>query len=290
MAVNRYGIDVAQLYRDKENIEASRTRNKMASLQLGEAEREIEQRHVREEEAKKRNVMVAGLKEKAINGDQEARDKLMTIDSTAKEFIDYIDNANAKKVKQSRDNIEQMGGMVNFVKQITDPTEREAKYQQARSMIPQKIQDKWPKNYNENDVNLTLAKLKLMDKIAENKVLSFGDEEILFKNGKEIERTKRQGKSGGKGRLDSTKEIAISKNITSALTGIDMSQPDASQNLASISQSVRDKVTQVTKEVVDLMNRNRDISYSDAKVRVFKKYGFTEPEPLDPVNDILGIL
>lgn len=194
MAANRFGIDVGELYRTKEAIEGSRTRNRMAKLQLGEAEREIEQRPIREAEAKKRNIMVTDLKEKAVGGDQAARDKLLVIDSTTKEFITHIDNASAEQAKQAQENIDQMGRMLGVVQRVTDPTEREAKYQQAKSMLPESVQLKMPKNYDENKADLTLAKLGLMADVAEHKVLTFGGEDILYKGGREVERSVRPEK------------------------------------------------------------------------------------------------
>ncbi len=60
MAANRFGIDVGQLYRDKENIQSARTRNKLASLQLSEAEREVAQRPIKEQQAQEKNKILTG--------------------------------------------------------------------------------------------------------------------------------------------------------------------------------------------------------------------------------------
>jgi hypothetical protein len=197
MAANRFGIDVPQLYKDKENIQSARTRNKMSALKLGEAEREIEQRPIKEAAAKKRNAMVTGLREKAIGGDQGARDRLLVIDSTAKEFIAHIDKANEKQANQAKENVEQMGRMLFVVNKEPDPNKREEKYQHARSMLPKATQAKMPKNYNENEVTLTLAKLGLMADIAEYKVLKHGGESLLTKGGEIVERSQVPNKASG---------------------------------------------------------------------------------------------
>lgn len=188
MATNRFGIDLAQIYQQKADLKGSQTRNKMASLQLGEAERKIAERPEKEAAAKKRNLMVTDLRQKAVGGDQQARDQLLVIDSSAKDFIDHIDQANDKQANQAKENIEQMGRMLNVVRNTQDPAQREVKYQQARSMLPKETQAKMSLNYSDNEIDLTLAKLGLMADVAEHKVLKFGGEDILYKDGKEIGR------------------------------------------------------------------------------------------------------
>ena len=286
MPANRFGIDVGQLYRDKENIKGARTRNKMASLQLGEAEREIEQRPIREATAKKRNLMVTDLKQKAVGGDQAARDKLLVIDSTTKEFITHIDNASAEQAKQAQENIDQMGRMLGVVQQVTDPVQREAKYQQAKSMLPKATQAKMPKNYNQNDVDLTLAKLNLMADVAEHKVLAFGGEDILYKDGKEIGRAQRPVKAGagsGSGGLKSGDESLMYRQAAELLGGMF----DAAGNLQALDPETRTKAQAIATEATNLFE-NGGITRTQAVADAAKLYGIELPGQVGD-NDPLGL-
>ena len=287
MPANRFGIDVGQLYRDKENIAGARTRNKMASLQLGEAEREIEQRPIREAAEKKRNIMVTDLKEKAVGGDQAARDKLLVIDSTTKEFISHIDNASAEQAKLAQENIEQMGRMLGVVQQTTDPVKREAKYQQAMSMLPEATQAKMPKNYNDNDVDLTLAKLNLMADVAEHKVLAFGGEDILYKDGKEIGRANRPVKSGtggsGSGGLKSGDESLMYRQAAERLGGMF----DAAGNLQALDPETRSKVQGIATEATKIFQRG-GVTRSQAVEEAAKLYGVETAQQVSD-TDPLGL-
>ena len=275
MAANQYGIDVGQLFRDKENIQGTRTRNKMAALQLGEAEREIEQRPIREAAEKKRNIMVTDLKQKAVGGDQAARDKLLVIDSTTKDFITHIDNADAKQAKQAQENIDQMGRMLGVVQQVTDPVQREAKYQQAKSMLPEATQAKMAKNYNENEVDLTLAKLNLMADVAEHKVLAFGGEDILYKDGKEIGRANRPVKSGtgtggsGSGGLKSGDESLMYRQAAERLGGMF----DAAGNLQALDPETRTKVQSIATEATRIYQNTPGISRTEAVTKSIEAHG-----------------
>ena len=286
MAANRFGIDVGQLFRDKENIQGARTRNKMAALQLGEAEREIEQRPIREAAEKKRNIMVTDLKQKAVGGDQAARDKLLVIDSTTKDFITHIDNADAKQAKQAQENIDQMGRMLGVVQQVTDPVQRESKYQQAKSMLPEATQAKMAKNYNENEVDLTLAKLNLMADVAEHKVLAFGGEDILYKGEQEIGRAKRPVKSGtgtGSGGLKSGDESLMYRQAAELLGGMF----DAAGNLQALDPKTRTKAQAIATEATNLF-RAGGITRTQAVADAAAKYGIEMPGQMGD-NDPLGL-
>jgi hypothetical protein len=284
MAANRFGIDVASLYQNQANIDGARTQNKMAALQLGEAEREVAQRPMNEAAAKKRNVMVTDLRQKAVGGDQEARDQLLVIDSTAQEFITYIDKANAAQAKQSQDNIDQMGRMLSVVQSVTDPTKREAKYQQAKSMLPEAMQAKIPKNYDQNNVDLTLAKLNLMAGISENKVLAFGGEDILYKDGKEVDRASRpETSSNSAGGLKSGDESLMYRQAAELLGGMF----DAQGNLQSLDPETRTKAQAIATEATNLF-RNGGITRTQAVADAAKKYGIEMPGQTGD-NDPLGL-
>ena len=125
MAANRFGIDVASLYKDKANIEGARTRNKMANLQLGEAEREIAQRPIREQKAQERNTMLTGLRQKAATGDTEAARQFLAVGGDPS-FIDAVGKMDDRQLKQSREAIDEKGRMLATVRNAKPERDRKS--------------------------------------------------------------------------------------------------------------------------------------------------------------------
>ncbi len=287
MPANRFGIDVGQLYREKEAIEGARTRNKLSALQLSEAQRAVDERPIREAQTQKRNAMVTDLKQKAIGGDKDARDKLLVIDSSTKAFMDHIDKADAKQAAQAQENIEQMGRMVSVVRNVKDPEQREAKYQQAKGMLPQEIQAKWPKNYNQNDVDLTLAKLKLMSDVAEYKVLKHGDESLLVKGGDIVERKSTTSEENNitpaqqLARDKYTKNISDTnqKNLYKDIAGLASADINADGDLIVFKKDAA-KWNQAMTLALKFMADGKYNTTTEAALQAAKKYGLVSDKQL----------
>lgn len=194
MAANRFGIDVGQLYRDQENIKGARTRNKMASLQLGEAEREIEQRPIREEATKKRNNMLTDLRQKAVSGDDDASRKYLAVGGDPS-FLEAVGKMDDRQLEESKNAIDEKGRMLATVRNAA-PERQEGLYQQMLSMLPDDSKANMPQNYDPNFVDLSLSKMIAMDKILENpKVVRVGGEDVTYQRGREIGREQTAAKA-----------------------------------------------------------------------------------------------
>lgn len=288
MAANRFGIDVGELYRTKEAIEGSRTRNRMAKLQLGEAEREIEQRPIREAEAKKRNVMLTGLRQKAVAGDTNAQQQLLAIDPEGgASFIDAVSKMDDRKLKFAQQKVDEMGQMAATV--INAAPEKQATlYQQMLTTLPPESVAKMPKELDLNFLEVSLSKAMAMDKILENpKAIQVGGEDVVYQRGKEIERGKRPVKAGagtgGAGGLKSGDESLMYRQAAELLGGMF----DAAGNLQALDPQTRTKAQAIATEATNLF-RQGGITRTQAVANAAKLYGIEMPGQVSD-NDPLGL-
>lgn len=287
MAANRFGIDVASLYRDKANIEGARTRNKMAALQLGEAEREIKQRPIREAAEKERNVMLTGLRQKAATGDTDAARQFLAVGGDPS-FIDAVGKMDDRQLKKSREAIEEKGRMLATVRNAK-PERQAGLYMQMLSMLPDDQKKNMPTEYDPNFVDVSLSKMMAMDKILENpKSVKLGGEDVLYKQGLEVDRAKRPVKTGtgtgtGTGGLKSGDESLMYRQAAELLGGMF----DAAGNLQALDPETRTKAQAIATEATNLF-RNGGITRTQAVADAAKKYGIEMPGQTGD-NDPLGL-
>lgn len=281
MAANRFGIDVSSLYRDQENIKGARTRNKMASLQLSEAEREIEQRPIREDTAQKRNIMLTDLRQKAVGGDDNASRQYLAVGGDPS-FLEAVGKMDDKQREESKRAIDEKGRMLATVKNAA-PERQEELYQQMLSMLPDESKTNMPKQYDSNFVDLSLTKMITMDKILENpKAVQIGGEDILFKQGKEIERKTRPVKTGS-GDLKSGDESLMYRQAAELLGGMF----DQAGNLQALDPETRTKAQAIATEATNLF-RAGGITRTQAVANAAAKYGIEMPGQVGD-NDPLGL-
>ena len=285
MAANRFGIDVSQLYRDKENIEGARTRNKMATLQLGEAEREIEQRPIREAENKKRNAMLTDVRSQAATGDDNAQRQLLAIDPEGgASFIKAVGAMDDRKLKAAQSKVDEMGQMAATV--INAKPEKQARlYQQMLSTLPPESIAKMPKDLDLNFLEVSLSKAMAMDKILENpKAIRVGNEDVVYQRGQEIERGKRPEKTGsGDGGLKSGDESLMYRQAAELLGGMF----DAAGNLQALDPDTRTKAQAIATEATNLFKQG-GITRTQAVANAAAKYGIEMPGQVGD-NDPLGL-
>ena len=289
MAANRFGIDVASLYRDQENIKGARTRNKMASLQLGEAEREIEQRPIREEEAKNRNIMLTGVRGKAAGGDIGAQQQLLSLDPEGgPSFIDAVGKMDDRRIKETKRKVDELGQFSATI--LNAKPERQAMlYQQMLMSLPPESVAKMPPELDLNFMELSLSKAMAMDKILENpKSMQVGGEDVVYQRGKEIERKTRPVKTGsgtggtGSSDLKSGDESLMYRQAAERLGGMF----DAAGNLQALDPETRSKVQGIATEATKIFQRG-GVTRSQAVEEAAKLYGVetaTQVGQDDPLN------
>ena len=282
MAANRFGIDVGELYRTKEVVEGARTRNRMASLQLGEAEREIAERPEKERLAKERNKLVTGLRQKAVTGDTDAQQQLLAIDPEGgATFIEAVGKMDDRRLKVAQQKVDEMGQMLATV--LNAAPEKQARlYQQMLTTLPPESVAKMPKELDLNFLELSLSKAMAMDKILENpKAVQVGGEDILYQRGKEIERGKRPVKTTGTGEggVKSADESLMYRQAAELMGGMF----DEAGNLRALDPEVRPKVQAIATRASEIFKQGgvtRSQAVTMAAEEVEGSTGVDDNDPL----------
>jgi len=282
MAANRFGIDVGELYRTKAAVEGARTRNKMASLQLGEAEREIAERPEKERLAKERNKLVTGLRQKAVTGDVDAQQQLLAIDPEGgASFIEAVGKMDDRKLKVAQQKVDEMGQMAATV--LNASPEKQARlYKQMLTTLPPESVAKMPKELDLNFLEVSLSKAMAMDKILENpKAIQAGGEDIVYQRGKEIARGKRPVKKSGTGEggVKSADESLMYRQAAELMGGMF----DEAGNLRALDPEVRPKVQAIATRASEIFKQGgvtRSQAVTMAAEEVEGSAGVDDNDPL----------
>ena len=282
MAANRFGIDVGELYRTKEAVEGARTRNKMASLQLGEAEREISERPEKERLTKERNKLVTGLRQKAVTGDVDAQQQLLAIDPEGgASFIEAVGKMDDRKLKVAQQKVDEMGQMAATV--LNASPEKQARlYQQMLTTLPPESVAKMPKELYLNFLEVSLSKAMAMDKILENpKAIQVGDEDIVYQRGKEIARGKRPTKKTGTGEggVKSADESLMYRQAAELMGGMF----DEAGNLRALDPEVRPKVQAIATRASEIFKQG-GVTRSQAVTMAAEEVEGSQVDPNDPLG------
>lgn len=288
MPANKYGIDVAGLYRDIESTKAARIRNKMADLQLGEAERVVTERPEKERLAKEHQARLTGLRQASTQGDVDAQKQLLAIDTEGgASFIEAVDKMGDRERARVQQQIDEKATMTATILQA-QPEKRPALYQQMLSMLPEESLAKMPKEYNENYMELALAKQRAMDNILDVKAVKFGGQNVLVKGGREVERAdipvKKTGGAGagGGGGLKSGDESLMYKQSVELLNGIF----DEKGNITNLDPQTRNTVQAIATEATNIYVKEGNITRSEAVKRAAKKAGIDVKLPETEETDV----
>lgn len=203
MAANRFGIDVGQLNSDIQASKAAEQNNALSAIKLKQAEYDVEQQPIKDQEERARNNAAAGLevtkkdlREKALAGDEESKKRLLGIDPEgAAVFIKAANGMDEKQKETAAKRVEQMGRMTATVLNAA-PERQKALYAQMREALPEEAKAKMPAEFDKNFLEISLAKLTPMATILKNPTsVKVGGEDILYQGGKEIDRKPTASKS-----------------------------------------------------------------------------------------------
>lgn len=282
---NQFGINVGKLYSDIENIKGARTRNKLATLQLAEAERIPQQR---EQEALRQNKL-AGLRTDIVGGEPQqvemATKQLLAIDPVeGGKFLDTVAKMDSRKLKIAQQNVEEMGKMASFVLTGQTPEEQNRRYMMMRENLPKATLANLPEKYDPNFMEVSLAKAQSMASILENpKAIRVGGEDVIFKGGREVERATRpikETKTGAGAGLKSADESFISREVTQLLGGF---YDPATGEFRGLDKSLLSKAQGIKTEAAKLfIEGGGKISRSEAVKKAARMFG---EQVLDPNNE-----
>ena len=203
MAANQYGIDLGEIYRTQAAVEGARTQNKLSGLNLGEMEREIAERPAKEAAATERKNLIAQNIQGALGGDKDALNKLYALDTdTAKTIAERVDTMSKEEKEQSKASRLEMAQMSTWIANAKTPEEAARNFQVVLSKMPTETQEKMTAELESfgGDAKkyavYSLARVKDIDTIFSNpKVVQVADQDIVYKDGREIERKTRPTKT-----------------------------------------------------------------------------------------------
>jgi len=287
MPANKFGFSLGEVLSNVENIKGARNRNKLAALQLGEAEREIEQRPIKEAAAKKRNLMITDLRRKAVGGDQQAKNELMVIDSKdAQAFQDSLLKQTTKQKEAAKANIDEMARMSTWVLDAKDENLAQERLNHVfKSMQPEVAERFTTKFKNSGMTALEYADLSMRKTLdmktlmSDPKVTQFGDEDIMTKLGSEVGRTKTAKGKGGKGSsgsggLKSSDESLMYRQAAAYFGGF---TDPATGEMSGILQNDVPRAQAIAAEAAKIKSANASISISEAIQQAATKYGIEAP-------------
>jgi hypothetical protein len=276
MAANRFGIDVAQLYKEKEQIRGSRVNN-MAELQLSETENKIAQRPA-----------INDLRNQASEGDQEAQKKLLRMDPVeGAAFIKAINSMDDRQKEEAKGHLEAIGSTANTI--INAKPERQAAlYGALYNSMPPEVQAKMPPQLDLDFLEVEMAKAGTKLSVLDNPtVLQVGDEDVVYQEGQEIARAnsfvKPSQTGGGSNELKSGDENLMYRQAAELMGGMF----DAAGNLQALDPQTRTKAQAIATEASKLFKQG-GITRTQAVSQAAKLFGLELPaQSVD--NDPLGI-
>ena len=281
MPANRFGIDMAELYRNKEAISGARTRNKMAELQLGEAEYQIEQRPIIAAKQEARNKLLTDVRGKASTGNIPAQQQLLTIDpENGPAFIDAVGKMSEEQRRIAKESVDTIGRYSATILNAA-PEKQALLYQQMLESLPEETRAKMPAEFNPQFLEMSLAKANTMDQILENpQAINVGDTDISYKGGREVERGKVPVKDSGSGSSSgsgsggtkSADESLMYRQAGELLGGIF----DQQGNITNLDPTVRAKVQTIAEVATKLYNQG-GLTRTEAVSRAAEKYGIEMP-------------
>ena len=275
MPANRFGIDVGQLYRDKENIEGARNRNKMASLQIGEVERVNAERPGKEAAALEHKNMLTDLRGKASQGDTDAARKFLAVGGDPS-FIDAVGKMDDAQREQSKLAIDEKGRMLATVRNAP-PEKQSALYLQMLSMLPEESKKNMPADFDPNFIDISLSKMFSMEQILDNpQVVSAGNQEQHWKGGRKVDEFDKPIKKGsggtGSGDLKSGDESLMFRQSAELLGGMF----DQAGNLQALDPELRGKAQAIATEATKIF-RQGGVTRTQSVTQAAKKFGVETP-------------
>ena len=287
MADRRYGVDIGEAFRTAESIKGARTQNRLSSLKLGELEREIAERPERERKAAERRNMLTGLRTKAAGGDQDAAARLLAIDpENGPKFIDALSKMDERKLEATKRAVDEIGQLSAYVLQGQTPEEQERRYFLMRENLNPEAAARLPDQYDPAFMELSLSKATAMDQLlAAPDVRTVGGEDVVYRQGREVERATRPVKgsgTSGAGGLKSADESLMYRQAVELLGGLF----DQQGNITNLDPDTRNKVQAIATEAANIFVREGNITRSEAVKRAAKSYGLDvkDAPPADPAD------
>lgn len=278
---NAYGMNLGNVYKNIESIKGARTQNALSELNLSEQKRVIAERPEKERKERERQNMLTGLRGGSVAGDKSAQQQLLAVDPEGgAKFMEAVNSMDDRQLEAVKRSVDEMGKLSAFVVQGSTPEEQKRRYLTMRAGVAPDVQATLPKEYSPEFMQMSLTKSMAMDKILENpKSLSVGTEDVVYRQGQEIERASKPvtktgsgSGSGGSGGTKSADESLMYRQSAELLGGIF----DDAGNITNLDPQTRNKIQGIADLAVSLYNEG-NISRTGAVKSAAKKFKFKVP-------------
>lgn len=278
---NQYGFSLGEVYRDIESIKGARQTNELNQMKLDEAKA-----------APARNALLTNTRIQAATGDSSAQRQLLALDpENGPKFIEALAGMNAEQRAAAQRKVDEIGKMAFYVKQGATPKEKQARYQRVLQEADPEMRQRMPQQYDPKEIELALLRATAMDKLMENpESLRVGDQDVLYKQGMEVDRgTRTQAQSANGRALKSGDENLIYKQMVELEGGIF----DANGNVQGLTSESQMRAQARTAEATNLLRQNPQMSLSEAVAETARRSGLPLPSlqqmgassaPNDPAN------
>ncbi|WP_333608810.1 hypothetical protein [Arsukibacterium sp.] len=284
------GINLGNILQNVEQLKSARQNREMNALRMQQAQKQIGYMDEdRQFELGERQNMLANraqqaqqaqqmgqLRGQVAAGDQGAMRQFIAINpAEGKQILEAYSKMDEPAKKQAEQNIDMLGRMAAYVLQNENP---EQAYQQVRQNLDPEAAKDMPEQYDRNFVTMQLARAREIEQLlkpeANPEVKAFGDQDIMFQGGKEIDRTTsnallraQQSGSDGDGGLKTADESLMYRQAAELMGGIF----DQQGNLQNLDPNTRSKVQALATEATRLRQSGESSSAADAVARAARK-------------------
>lgn len=285
------GINLANILQNVEQIKSARQAREINALRMQQAEKQLgymdedrawemserqnmlDSRAAAAAAAKQENA----LRGKVADGDQGAMRQFIALKpDEGKKILEAYEKMGEQEKKQATENIDAAGRMAAYVLQSENP---EQAYQRVRENVSPEMQAGMPEKYDRNYVTMQLARAREIEQLLKPEpnpqvdVKTFGNQDIMFRNGQEVERTtsnallKGSG-SGGSGGIKTADESLMYKMAATMFGGI--ADPVTGQ-IRNLTKSQAGSVQAIAAEATRMLQNGESTSNSDAVAKAARK-------------------
>lgn len=279
MPANQYGFSLAEALGDAERIKGARMTNELNRMKLDEHKAD-----------KARNALLQPIRAKAAQGDTKAQQQLIGLDpENAPKFIKSVQDAKKGDLELMEKNVEAYGNQSAAILQTLerDPDMAMQAYKEWYASAPPEFRKTMPTTNIKSWLELSLAKATAMDDyLAEYKGVTHGNENLLIKGNKIVERTpKALTPEELKAKGISTAQInAVSRLITGTMGGDFIETPDGGMRYVGLDDSQARKAMAATTRAIELIEQMGPGSEAKASQQAMQELGLEFPEPTTASN------
>lgn len=285
------GINLANILQNVEQLKSARQAREMNALRMQQAEKQMgymdedrawemgERQNIlasREAQAQQAQQMNT-LRGQVAAGDQQAMRQFIALNpQEGKQMLEAFQKMDEPQKQQAAENIEIIGRMAAYILQSENP---EQAYERVKKNLSPEAAKGMPEKYDRNYVTMQLARAREIEQLLKPEpnpqvdVKTFGDQDIMFRNGQEVERTgsnallRAQQSAKTEGGIKTADESLMYRQAAELLGGIF----DQQGNLQNLDPNTRAKVQAIATEAARMRESGEATTNSDAVAKAARK-------------------